>query len=205
MGLSERTNEPNAETEATKEAWYNSALMIDDTGVFCACYRKVHLWGAYERQFFTPGDDLQRGVFEFHGVRCGILICFDVEFPESVRTLAFGPSNSEVVFVPTALVNAFNANVTVPSRAFENGCIVCYANEVGADPRLPATFCGRSVVALPDGSEAVRLSSSNEQQHHDDCSAVGLRFSLVDLDSFAEARERNNYRLCRRPEAYLVQ
>ena len=66
IGLSEQGENENE----NPTVWYNAALLIDDQGAFRVCYRKVHLWGAYEQQFFKPGDDLQRGTFDFHGVRC---------------------------------------------------------------------------------------------------------------------------------------
>lgn len=102
---------------------------------------------------------------------------------------------AEVVLVPTALVNTFNARVTVPSRAFENNFVVCYANEVGVDPHMPGVeYCGLSVIALPDGSEGCRLQNTK--------SGLSIGLSVVDLDSFAEARARNNYVDARRPECY---
>eukprot|EP00658_Telonema_sp_P-2_P033127 TRINITY_DN24382_c0_g1_i2.p1 TRINITY_DN24382_c0_g1~~TRINITY_DN24382_c0_g1_i2.p1 ORF type:complete len:313 (-),score=24.00 TRINITY_DN24382_c0_g1_i2:207-1145(-) len=173
---------------------YNSAMAVGDDGAILAVYRKVHLWGGYESSHFSPWNDLQRGCFKFHGISCGILICFDVEFPESVRTLRL--RGVEVVLVPTALTNSFNARVTVPSRSFENGCVVCYANNAGADPSLQSVqYCGLSVVALPDGSEGCRLPQS---------SSTTFETCVVDLDGAAirEARERNDYLAARRPELY---
>jgi 5-aminopentanamidase len=193
---------------------YNAALVVNDDGVVVASYRKVHLWGSYEASHFSPSANLLGGRFTFHGISCGVLICFDVEFPESTRTLRL--DGAEVVLVPTALVNAFNARVTVPSRAFENNVIVCYANEVGGDPCLAdVVYCGQSVIALPDGREGCRLpavappavlpSDGVVGEGGDGCGNAcnsQLGFAIVDLDSFDEARRRNNYLEARRPECY---
>ena len=187
FGFSERVQEDTI-------IHYNSAVAVGDDGNVLAVYRKVHLWGKYECSLFTPSNDLLRGCFDFHGIRCGMLICFDVEFPESVRMLRM--NGVEIVFVPTALANSFNALVTVPSRAFENGCVVCYANNVGADPSLPdLIYCGLSVIAMPDGS-ATRMSGSVTEE--------SLSLALVDLEGAVvnEARARNDYLACRRPELY---
>ena len=175
---------------------YNSAMAIGDDGAILAVYRKVHLWGGYESTYFSPWNDLQRGCFDFHGVSCGMLICFDVEFPESVRTLRL--RGVEVVLVPTALTNSFNARVTVPSRSFENGCVVCYANNAGVDPSMPSVqYCGLSVVALPDGSEGCRMPQS---------SSTTFGTCVVDLDGEAirESRARNDYLAARRPDLYTT-
>jgi predicted amidohydrolase len=60
----------------------NSAAMIDANGLR-AVYRKAHLWDA-EKDIFTPGDAPPPVVETLHG-RLGMLICYDLEFPEWVR------------------------------------------------------------------------------------------------------------------------
>jgi predicted amidohydrolase len=64
---------------------YNSAAVVDSTGVL-AVYRKTHLWDR-ERLFFTPGADVPP-VLETAFGRLGVLICYDLEFPEMPRSLA---------------------------------------------------------------------------------------------------------------------
>src|SRR5262245_9461605 len=65
---------------------YNAALCVDDQGEVLACHRKLYLPNAYEREAFTPGDRFT--IFSCKGMKVGVLICFDVEFPEAVRGLA---------------------------------------------------------------------------------------------------------------------
>lgn len=60
----------------------NSAAMIDAQGLR-AVYRKAHLWDA-EREIFTAGTAAPPVVETVHG-RIGMLICYDLEFPEWVR------------------------------------------------------------------------------------------------------------------------
>ncbi|CAI8939682.1 nitrilase family protein [Pseudomonas sp. IT-P291] len=60
----------------------NSAAMIDANGLR-AVYRKAHLWDA-EKDIFTAGDAPPPVVETVHG-RFGMLICYDLEFPEWVR------------------------------------------------------------------------------------------------------------------------
>jgi predicted amidohydrolase len=64
---------------------YNSAAVVDASGVR-AVYRKTHLWDR-ERLIFTPGDALPPVLDTAFG-RVGVLICYDLEFPEMPRLAA---------------------------------------------------------------------------------------------------------------------
>ena len=66
--------------ERDGDAIYNAAALIEADGTFAANYRKAHLFGAEEQRLFTPGQAWQ--LHTIAGVRVGILICYDVEFPE---------------------------------------------------------------------------------------------------------------------------
>jgi predicted amidohydrolase len=75
---------------------YNSAAVVDASGVR-AVYRKVHLWDR-EKLVFAPGDQ-PPPVLETAAGRLGVLICYDLEFPEMPRLLAL--AGAEIVAVPT--------------------------------------------------------------------------------------------------------
>jgi 5-aminopentanamidase len=75
---------------------YNSAALIDASGVR-AVYRKAHLWDR-ESLVFTPGDDPPAVVDTPHG-RIGVMVCYDLEFPEWVRVAAV--RGAELLCVPT--------------------------------------------------------------------------------------------------------
>jgi predicted amidohydrolase len=66
-------------------ALYNSAAVVDAGGVL-AVYRKTHLWDR-ERLIFTPGDAAPPLLETAFG-RLGVVICYDLEFPEMPRSLA---------------------------------------------------------------------------------------------------------------------
>ncbi|WP_188907012.1 nitrilase-related carbon-nitrogen hydrolase [Aureimonas endophytica] len=114
-------------------------------------YAKQHLYGDYEKALFVPGTKASP-IFEVAGAKAGVLVCFDVEFPERVRELAL--AGAEIVFVPTALpageASRFIAESVVPVRAFENHLFVVYVNHVGRDGRF--AYQGLSCIAAPDGS-----------------------------------------------------
>jgi predicted amidohydrolase len=75
---------------------YNSAAVVDQSGVI-GVYRKVHLWDR-EKLWFAPGGEAPR-VFDTPAGRIGVLVCYDVEFPEMPRTLAL--AGADLICVPT--------------------------------------------------------------------------------------------------------
>jgi 5-aminopentanamidase len=75
---------------------YNSAAVVDGSGVL-GVYRKTHL-GDREKLFFQPGAEAPR-VFDTPAGRIGVLVCYDLEFPELTRLLAL--AGAELIAVPT--------------------------------------------------------------------------------------------------------
>ena len=75
---------------------YNSAAVVDASGVR-AVYRKLHLWDL-EKTFFTPGSALPPVVDTAQG-RLGVMICYDMEFPELTRMTAL--NGADLLVVPT--------------------------------------------------------------------------------------------------------
>lgn len=71
--------------ERAGERIFNSAAVVDASGLR-GVYRKAHLWDA-ENDVFDPGDDMPLIVDTGFG-RLGVMICYDVEFPEWVRAAA---------------------------------------------------------------------------------------------------------------------
>lgn len=160
---------------------FNSALFTDGIGTN-AVYRKSHLYGDYERKAFRPGVPASVMV-ELGGVRLGMLICYDVEFPENVRRLAL--AGAELVVVPTALpkgsAGTFVANHMIQVRAFENQIFVAYINHCGADDNF--TYAGLSRIAAPDGSLIAAGPPEGEV----------LLFAEISPGDFAQSRIENTY------------
>ena len=75
---------------------YNSAVVVDGSGV-TGVYRKVHLWDR-EKLWFEPGP-APPTVFDTSAGRIGVLVCYDLEFPEMARSLAL--AGAELIAVPT--------------------------------------------------------------------------------------------------------
>ncbi len=75
---------------------YNSAALVGPEGVL-AHYRKVHLWDR-EPEVFTPGSAPPPVVETEHG-RLGLMVCYDLEFPEWVREAAL--AGADLLCLPT--------------------------------------------------------------------------------------------------------
>ncbi|HVT68897.1 MAG TPA: carbon-nitrogen hydrolase family protein [Trebonia sp.] len=139
---------------------YNAATLIGPDGAVRGRHRKVHLYGDADRSRFTAGPR-PAAAFDFDGSRIGMLICYDVEFPEAVRGLAVG--GARAVLVPTANMAGFQEvqQFVVRSRAYENGCGVVYANYCGADSQFE--YGGLSVICGPGGELLAQAGPRDEQ------------------------------------------
>ncbi|MFF5898834.1 carbon-nitrogen hydrolase family protein [Streptomyces argenteolus] len=145
--------------ERAGAALFNAAQLIGPDGEVLAAYRKTHLFGAFEQKWFTPGE-LPVVQAELDGVRIGLLICYDVEFPENVRAHAL--AGTELLLVPTALMHPypFVAESVVPVRAFESQMYIAYVNRTGAEGEFE--FTGLSCLAAPDGAVRTRAGRGEE-------------------------------------------
>jgi len=176
---------------------FNSVQLIDRDGRPLANYRKTHLYGDLDRAQFSASD-APGAVFEFEGWQVGLLICFDMEFPETVRCLA--SAGAELVLVPTAnmLPYTFVAETLAPCRAYENQVFLAYANYLGREGGLD--YCGQSCVAAPDGEVLVRGQGSRLAGDL----APGDQLLLADVDRgrLGKARAQFSYLSLRRPSLY---
>ena len=127
---------------------YNAAQFFAANGTRRARYRKTRLFGDMDRAQFTAGDTASQA-FTWRGWRLGLLICYDVEFPEAVRDLA--AQGVDAVLVPTANMREFDEVPLqmVPARARDNRLFVAYANACGHESGLH--YGGLSTVAGPAG------------------------------------------------------
>ena len=160
---------------------FNSALFVDPTGLR-ACYRKCQLWGDYECGLF--GAAAPSAVhLEYGGLRIGMLICYDVEFPERTRTLAL--DGVDLIAVPTATpvgqTATFIAHHMLPVRSFENQLFIAYANHHGSDGRF--SYAGLSCIVAPDGGELARAGAAGD----------ALLFTDISPDAYAQSRRQNPY------------
>jgi N-carbamoylputrescine amidase len=132
-----------------------AAVVIDHTGAVVGRYRKLHLFGG-EIGLFRPGD-LGLPLFDLAGLRVGLLICYDLRFPEVARILAL--RGAQLLAIPTAWVPGFDHGPSITGhigqvdgvivQANLNQVFVACASQVGEDRGL--RFLGSSVIVDPFG------------------------------------------------------
>ncbi|MFD8497619.1 carbon-nitrogen hydrolase family protein [Amycolatopsis sp. NPDC059657] len=174
--------------ERVGEKVFNSVQLIDAQGTRIANYRKTHLFGELDKNWFTPGDEAVVQT-EFGGLTVGFLICYDVEFPELVRAHAL--AGTELLIVPTALMSPYElvADTVVRSRAYESQLYVAYANRCDVEAELD--YCGRSSVVSPTGDVLAKAGGGEE-----------LLIATVDRATLRHSRTENTHLADRRPELY---
>ncbi len=141
--------------ERDGDALYNAAQCLGPDGALLGWHRKLAIPPGFERDHFTPGQGCT--LFTYSDVRIATLICYDAEFPETARHVA--AMGAEVILVPTALGAQWGwvAQSMIPTRAYENGVFLAYANSAGDENGL--RFLGESFIATPDGQELARAGS----------------------------------------------
>jgi predicted amidohydrolase len=167
---------------------FNAVQLIDSHGQRLANYRKRHLFGALDRSMFAPSAQAP-AVVDLESWRVGMLICYDVEFPENARELAL--SGVDLIAAPTANMTPYEvvATTIVPARAFENQVYVAYANYCGHEGEIH--YCGLSSIAAPDGAPVARAGDRE-----------ALIVGELDRNLLTESRGINTYLADRRPELY---
>ncbi|KAF4212100.1 hypothetical protein CNMCM8980_002093 [Aspergillus fumigatiaffinis] len=136
---------------------YNTAYFISNDGSILGSYRKKNIWHP-ERPHLTSSGEAPHEVFDTPIGKVGLLICWDLAFPEAFRELI--ANGAEVVIIPTfwtrydASPEALSHNPdsealflesTLTSRCYENTCAIVFVNAAGADEK----FLGMSRVTLP--------------------------------------------------------
>lgn len=128
---------------------YNTAFVIDREGNTVGKYSKVHLFKLMgEHNCFASGRECC--TFELDGVKCGLIICYDLRFPELVRKLAL--AGIKVLFVPAEWPAARMEHwvTLLRARAIENQIFVAAANRAGSEE--VEEFAGGSMLIDPWGN-----------------------------------------------------
>lgn len=172
-----------------KEA-FNTTYAFDRSGTVVGKYSKVHLFrNMDEEKYFSAGSD--PGLYILDGQNIASVICYDIRFPEYIRSLAL--RGAKVLFVaaqwPHPRLDHWRQLLI--ARAIENQMYVVACNRVGEGGGK--TFCGHSLVVDPWG-EVVSEGMQQEQ-----ILTAELDLALVD-----EVRERIPVFADRRSQLYAL-
>lgn len=139
--------------------YFNTTYIVDRTGKTISSYDKVHLFGLMsEDQYLTAGE--KENYFTLAGVQGASFICYDLRFPEWIRTVA--RHGSEILYFPAEwpAERIPQWKRLLQARAIENQAFVIAVNRVGDDPNNH--FNGHSIIVDPLGNILVDAGEAEQ-------------------------------------------
>jgi len=168
----------------------NAAVLIHPNGRVDV-YKKWFLptFGPFEEKiFFDEGEELN--VFETKFGKIGILICYDLYFPEIPKALTIQGADLIVCISASPSTTRKYFERLLPARAIENTVFVAYSNLVGTEEDL--VFWGGSQLYNPLGELIVKTTLFKEEMVTAD----------IDLNELEQARALRPVLRDLRPEIY---
>jgi omega-amidase len=166
----------------------NTVYVFNRQGELTAHYSKIHLFRLMgEEKFLTSGDQI--GKIQIDDVPAGVMICYDIRFPELARTLAL--DGAKILFVPAEWPHPrlHHWRTLLMARAIENQMFVVACNRVGVSGK--ADFFGHSLIIDPWGEI---IAEGGEQE---EIITASIQLSDVDI-----VRSKIPVFEDRRPEVY---
>lgn len=166
---------------------YNSLTFI--TPEKTQTYDKIHLanFGKYDESIFSPGG--RPLIVEWKGMKFGLLICYDILFPELSRYYAVNGADAILMASASAIPSKLVMKTMLPARSLENTVYTVFCNNIG--PFGDDRFFGGSAVHLPSGETVIEASEEEEI----------LVFDL-DPEALHTAREKRPHLRDRRTDVY---
>lgn len=164
---------------------YNTAFVFNRKGECVAEYDKTHLFAPMgEDKYYTAGGHLCR--FELDGVKCGTVICYDLRFPEFVRTLALSGLDMMFAVSQWPKTRTFQFRTLATARAIENQMFVVCSNSCGVAE--DTVFGGNSAIIDPLG-ETLALAGETEEIISAECDMDMLTQIRANIPVFRDRRQ----------------
>jgi predicted amidohydrolase len=138
---------------------FNTAVLVGAEGLL-GRYRKTHLPFLGVDRFLAAGGSIP-GPFATPIGRLGVLICYDLRFPEPIRALAL--NGAQAIVLPTA----WPASATLypefmaQSRSAENSLFLVAANRCGEE--RGTRYLGRSIISGPNGEVLAEAGATDDE------------------------------------------
>jgi predicted amidohydrolase len=168
---------------------FDTGVIINELGKLQSIYRKVHLYDALgfkESKKLLAGNIIEKPSKTSVG-KLGLLICYDMRFPEISRILTVNGAN--ILVSPSAWVAGFmkreHWEIMVRARAIENGVYVLAPNQVGN------IYCGHSMAIDPFGSTIADMENRE-----------GIEFIDIDSSKIDTTRRTLPLLMNRRTDVY---
>ena len=171
------------------DGYYNTAYVFDRSGNLVAEYDKTHLFTpSGEHNFVRMGSRTCR--FTLEGIPCGLIICYDIRFPELIRSLTVQGVDLLFVVSQWPAKRAMHLDTLARARAIENQTFLALCNSAAAD-----TACaGHSAIIDPWGEYLAKAGETEE------IISADLDFSVIQ-----GIRESINVFRDRRPDLYCME
>ena len=180
--------------EKRENKYFNSAVLLGPKG-FIFKYSKSHLSGVGADKLVSEGDRPFEVADTPFG-KLGLLICYDIRFPEASRCLALKGCQLILNISNWPKGAEVNPNLFIKARAAENNVYVIGANRVGSERGIE--YIGSSAVINPDGKCIVK--ASNEEK------VIKINLDIRNLQPGIKYLEASNIKLNifkdRRPDLY---
>lgn len=156
----------------------NTAFVIDREGRIILQYDKVHTCDFADEKCLEHGEEFR--VCDYDGVRIGIMICYDREYPESARILML--KGAEIILVPNDCTLMHHRINVLETRAYENMTGVVMANPPG---KRAGQSCAFSPIAWSkdENDEDMLLFQADEETE-------GIYLADYDMEAVREYRSR---------------
>ena len=170
------------------DGFYNTAYVFDRSGAVAAEYDKTHLFTpSGEHLHFRSGNRTFR--FTLDGQSCGLIICYDIRFPELTRTMTLEGVDLLFVVAQWPSKRSVHLDTLARARAIENQMFLALCNSVGAAG--PTRCGGHSAVIDPWGEY---LAQAGEEEE--------IITAEADFSVVGGIRDSINVFRDRRPELY---
>ncbi len=184
-----------ASKEKVESVLYNSAVLVGPDGELVETYNKIHLRGE-ERMAFREGFKIPVAETEIGNI--GLMLGYDLAYPEVARTLALEGADLLCVMANWEAANIDEWKTYVRARAYENSMYMVAANRVGEDVTL--TFGGESMIVGPRGELYASLAEETDEETG--APLEGFAVARIDLDDVRKYREEFQFIQTRQPATY---
>lgn len=147
-------------SEKTQATVFNAAVLVGPEG-FIGKYRKMYLptHSVFEeKRYFRPG--YQAAVFETKLGKIGLIVCYDIFFPEVSRLARLKGAQFLVCISASPSVRRTFFEILTVARAIENTAFLAYVNLVGIEDGLQ--FWGGSRLVGPNGKVLAQAKYDEE-------------------------------------------
>jgi omega-amidase len=172
----------------TEKGVKNTLLVINRKGELIHQYSKLHLFKLMDEHLYLEAGT-EKGLFEIENLPFAGMICYDIRFPEWVRTHTAEGAKALFVVAEWPIARLSHWRALLIARAIENQCYVIACNRSGKDPNNQ--FAGHSMIIDPWG-EVISEAGENEE----------ILTGVIDLDLVTKVRKQIPIFTDRKPEFY---